>query len=601
MPAEDQPSGITLCEHGARCGGCAWLGVPEPEQLAGKQQVVREALAPYPCLRALALEPVAPGRPPTGYRTRAKLMVSRAGAIGLYARGSHEVVDIPHCRVLGAELAAVVDEVRALARQHEGALASLDVREARCAGELALLVTLGGEPAARARLEALAREVAALPHVTGVAVSERDPRAPTFFGGLPRLVCGAGSARDSLTPQGPYVLATHGGFVQAHRAQAAAMASRVTRALGEALGTLSGSRLLELYAGSGALGLLLCQQGARCVLVEQLEPALTLAQQAAGEQDVTGMQARAGDALQICRALAHGGERFDAVIVNPPRRGLPAALREQIAGLCPRALAYVSCEPRTLARDLAHLAQLGYAAHALAPFDMMPLTDAVETLALLSPAPPPPIPVLYEDEELLAVDKPPHLPTTPQGEGAGSLLERVRAQRGLAELAAVHRLDRGTSGVCLLCKRRASVAAFSRALQLGGKHYTALARGVAREKGSVRRALREAGAVRPARTRYTRLELLAGHSLLHVRPDEGRTHQIRRHLTGIGHPVLGDARHGDPASNRHFEHRHGLDRSFLHLTRVELAHPRSGSELVLESALAPDLASVLASLRQDHG
>jgi 23S rRNA (uracil1939-C5)-methyltransferase len=300
--------------------------------------------------------------------------------------------------------------------------------------------------------------------------------------------------------------------------------------------------------------------------------------------------------MHVARELARAGERFDAVIANPPRRGLPAELRSVLAALEPRAIAYVSCDPETLARDLDQLALLGYATRRVEPFDMMALSDDVECLALLGRAPAPPIAVVYEDDALLAVDKPPHLPTTPQGRGERSLLVAVREQRGLPELFAVHRLDAGTSGVCLLAKRRSAVAKWSAALKTGAKQYLALARGATRDKGSINRPLRDGDALQPARTRYARQELRGGHSLLRVRPDQGRTHQIRRHLAAIGHPVLGDDRHGHAASNRHFELKHGLDRTFLHLARIELVHPASGAPLVLQAELPGDLRAVLARL-----
>mgnify|MGYP000965489350 CR=1 FL=1 len=79
------------------------------------------------------------------------------------------------------------------------------------------------------------------------------------------------------------------------------------------------------------------------------------------------------------------------MVVNPPRRGLAPLVREQIVRLAPQAIAYVSCDPETLARDLDHLSRLGYHGAALQPLDMIPLTEEVETLAMLKPAPIPAI------------------------------------------------------------------------------------------------------------------------------------------------------------------------------------------------------------------
>jgi 23S rRNA (uracil1939-C5)-methyltransferase len=308
-----------------------------------------------------------------------------------------------------------------------------------------------------------------------------------------------------------------------------------------------------------------------------------------------------GDAERVLEAAAasacEGGAGFDALIVNPPRRGLTPKLRAALAALTARAVIYISCEPTTLARDLADLARRGLAADGVEPFDMMPLSDAVESLVLLRPAAPAPIAVLYEYTELLVVDKPPHLPTIPEAEHALSVLECLRAQHALPELSALHRLDAGTSGVCLFAKQRSAVPGLAERLGAGSKHYLALVRGNLRAKGIVRAGLRDDGRTRPAITRYTRLERLGGHALARVRPQHGRTHQVRKHLAAIGHPLLGDARYGDAASNRYFEHKHTLDRPFLHCARIELAGSAGAEALRFESALAPDLAQVLASLR----
>jgi 23S rRNA (uracil1939-C5)-methyltransferase len=123
--------------------------------------------------------------------------------------------------------------------------------------------------------------------------------------------------------------------------------------------------------------------------------------------------------------------------------------------------------------------------------------------------------------------------------------------------------------------------------------YLAAAKGVTPAKGAITRDLREGGRSYPARTRYRRLAIASGHSILRVIPDGGRTHQIRRHLAAIGHPVIGDERYGHLPTNRYFEEKHGLDRSFLHLVRIEVTHPRTGARLIIESTLPGDLRSSL--------
>jgi 23S rRNA (uracil1939-C5)-methyltransferase len=404
---------------------------------------------------------------------------------------------------------------------------------------------------------------------------------------------GPSEARHHLEPDGPYHYASAGAFTQLHAAQAARVYELVAERFGATIGTLSGKRVLELYAGSGALSLRLARAGAAVTAVESHTPAARLAERAAREQRLS-LSSRPGDAGAVLSDLARSGERFDAVAVNPPRRGLGPEVRKLVGALAPRVLVYVSCEPRTLARDADDLARLGLALRSVSPFDMIPLSDAVETVAAFTAGPAPAPRVLYENQALVAVSKSPHEPTTPQGEHARSLLGRVRALVGCENAVPVHRLDVGTSGVTLFARTPADVPELARALAAGEKHYVALVRGIARKRGQITRPLKEAGALRDARTRYVRTRVVGGHSLVSVFPEAGRTHQVRRHLAGIGHPVLGDERHGDRASNAHFEHAHGLDRSFLHLEGVTL---RIGEEsIALRDELAPDLAAVLESL-----
>jgi 23S rRNA (uracil1939-C5)-methyltransferase len=407
-------------------------------------------------------------------------------------------------------------------------------------------------------------------------------------------IAGKALVRDQLRSGGPFHYATFGSFVQAHAGQAAAIASFV----GERL-THKHARVLELFAGAGALALELCARGLDVCAVEQYAPALASAEQAAREQDITNLQCRVGEAEELVRDFAARGERFDALIVNPPRRGLSSGLRALLPRLRAQLVVYVSCDPETLARDLADLAQRGLRAKETQPFDMIPLSAGVETVVVLEPAPAFPISVLYEDAELLVVDKPPHLPTIPHEEHGISLLERLQKERSLPEVSALQRLDIGTSGVCIFVKQRGAVQALAERLRAGEKHYLALVRGAVNAKGIVRVALREQGKTRPAVSRYTRVSREGSHSLVRVRPEQGRTHQVRKHMAAIRHPLLGDSRYGDASSNRYFEHRHGLDRTFLHASRVLLAAAGAEDPLKFEAPLSGDLIAVLSSLRRD--
>jgi 23S rRNA (uracil1939-C5)-methyltransferase len=105
--------------------------------------------------------------------------------------------------------------------------------------------------------------------------------------------------------------------------------------------------------------------------------------------------------------------------------------------------------------------------------------------------------------------------------------------------------------------------------------------------------LREQGRVTAARTRYRRLAFAGGHSVLRVVPDPAGAYQIRRHFAAIGHPVLGDYRYGHDTTNRFFEEKNGLDRTFLHCVRLEFEHPVTGHREVVDARLPADLCMVL--------
>jgi 23S rRNA (uracil1939-C5)-methyltransferase len=588
------------CPHADRCGGCALIALSDEAQRAFKQAHVERSVQRYPSLSAAPIDTLTAADSRTRYRTRAKLIVSKRDgvvAIGLYARGSHDVVDIPRCQVLTPALLHTTAQLRDLLAQPAAPMLSgIDLRECWDGGQARVLVTLIGPPRARTALEPFASSVAAIDGVLGVAFSVRERDSAQMLGAAPELLHGAALTRDRLLDDGPYVYAAYGSFAQAHRAQATKLVARVVSHLETALGTLDGARILELYAGAGALALRLALHGAHVTAVERYGPSLSQLDRAAKEQALPRPECLAEDAEVALERFVRTGARFDAIAVNPPRRGLPARVRALIAALAPRAVIYVSCDPDTLARDLSDLAWHGLRTVEVAPYDLMPLAADVESVARLERAPPPTAAVLYEDGDLLAVDKPPHLPTHPEREHAQNLLEILQRSHGLPELRAVHRLDLGTSGVCLFAKSASATTAWAKALAAGQKHYLALARGRTHDKGIIKQPLSDGGPPRESLTRYTRKQFLGGHSLVRVRPAQGRTHQVRRHLAAIGHPVLGDARYGDAASNRHFEHRHGLDRTFLHLSRVELVAP-SGETLVLEAPLAPDLECVLQSLK----
>ena len=228
--------------------------------------------------------------------------------------------------------------------------------------------------------------------------------------------------------------------------------------------------------------------------------------------------------------------------------------------------------------------------------------------------------VLYEDGDVLAVDKPAGLAAHPgTGIEGATLVEMARAYLKVPDdlpatefkPSPAHRLDRETSGVVLVAKTRKAMVRLGELFTDGEgvrKTYLALAKGkMPRESGTIDLPLSEheqtarSKAIRgvnfqEALTRWKVLSSMKEASLLSVAIETGRTHQIRRHLEAVGHPVAGDRRYGDFAWNRAARQRWGLRRMFLHAWRLTVPHPITGAPLRLEADLPGELGDVLARM-----
>ena len=221
------------------------------------------------------------------------------------------------------------------------------------------------------------------------------------------------------------------------------------------------------------------------------------------------------------------------------------------------------------------------------------------------PAPHFRLPILHEDEAFLAIDKPSGIAVHGGSGIAHGVIESLRAMRPEARfLELVHRLDRETSGVLLVAKKRSALTALHELLRTRDmdKRYLVAVRGRFRnEMQRVRAALAKRTTAsgerhvsvaedgQEAETVFRRLGRGAEVSLLEAELLTGRTHQIRVHLAHLKHPVLGDDKYGDFELNKRLR-KEGLKRMFLHAASLAFTHPASGEKLRLEAPLPRDLA-----------
>jgi 23S rRNA (uracil1939-C5)-methyltransferase len=316
---------LPRCPVFGECGGCAWQHVDYPAQLAAKASIVRDALARIGALVELPELEVVPSPAPYGYRSRARLLASR-GDVGFRRRRSREPVPIQSCPLLAEPL------------------------------DRALCALAGSRPASGEW------ELALGAHDT-VRVAPLPPR-----GSAEMLELRVGGERLEVSP---------GVFVQAN----AFLQERLAGAVLDAAGR--GGVALELFAGAGFFTLGLAKRFARVVAVEgDAQAARDLARNVAGAglRHVRVIEARVETWLAAGEAQALAPEQ---VLLDPPRGGVGREAATRLARLPALRIVHVSCDPATLARDLAAFDPHGWRVARLQAFDLFPQTPHVEVLAVL--------------------------------------------------------------------------------------------------------------------------------------------------------------------------------------------------------------------------
>ena len=230
-----------------------------------------------------------------------------------------------------------------------------------------------------------------------------------------------------------------------------------------------------------------------------------------------------------------------------------------------------------------------------------------------------PLDILFEDDALLAINKPAGMAVHGGSGISFGVIEAMRALRPEAKfLELVHRIDRETSGVLLLAKKRSALTAMHAMLRGEGvarveKHYYALVTGAWPDQrrnirikltkyvtaSGERRVSPDEDDGQESHTIVTRVEQFPGATLLDCEIKTGRTHQIRVHLSSLGFPLIGDDKYGDFKLNKHVAAvRHGgLKRMFLHARSMVFSHPLNGNVMTIEAPLAKDLTRYLDFLR----
>ena len=237
-----------------------------------------------------------------------------------------------------------------------------------------------------------------------------------------------------------------------------------------------------------------------------------------------------------------------------------------------------------------------------------------------------PLDIVYEDQDLLVVNKPSGMvvhpaPGNPSGTLVNALLYHCRGElsgiNGALRPGIVHRIDKQTSGLLVVAKT--DEAHKKLAAELEGHHitreYHALVQGgFANDTGTIdlpigrhpvdrkrMAVIRDGHTSRPAVTHYTVAERFGDVTYLVLQLETGRTHQIRVHLSSIGHPLLGDTTYGGGKTAFERKHEKLLDGQCLHAARLTFTHPRTGETMTFSCPLPPDFEALLGILRRERG
>ena len=373
-----------------KCGGCPMLGLDYAEQLKQKEAAVRKLVGKY--------GPVAPIRGaenPCHYRNKviSTFAAGPGGKLvsGIYAAGTHKVLPVESCLLQDEVLDTVMQAVRAAVSacryqpynedKGTGLLRHCLLRRGVVSGQvMVVLVTAqpvlpGAKNFVRALLaEAEKRHVP----VTTVVQNYNPRRTSVVLGEEEKVLYGKGFILDTLCGK-TYALSPRS-FYQINHDQ-----TEVLYGLAVEAARLTGKEVvLDAYCGIGTIGLTASGRAKQVVGVELNRDAVRDAIGNAKHNNVKNARFFAADATQWITEAAAAGQRADVIFMDPPREGSTPQFIESVARMAPKRVVYVSCNPETMARDLALLTAKGYRAEGFTPVDLFPQTAHCETVCALS-------------------------------------------------------------------------------------------------------------------------------------------------------------------------------------------------------------------------
>jgi 23S rRNA (uracil1939-C5)-methyltransferase len=375
------------CPVHGKCGGCTLLHMSYEEELRFKLARVNDVIARVGGLEFTVPEIVgAPSR--EGYRNKTIYNVAAGPVSGFFRQRSHDVIPVERCHIqpeCSDRACAAVREWMAQfgvsaydEKAHTGCVRHVFARYAFATGEMQVTLVVCDKPNKKA-LEALPERVlGACPELKSLVLCRNTTRGNTVLNGTLTTLWGKDTITDRLC--GLEFELSPFSFYQINPVQAEKLYNRALEyAAPEGLGTV-----LDLYCGAGTISLCLARGAQRVIGAEIVADAVADARRNAERNGIKNAEFICADAGMAAQELARRGIRPDAIVVDPPRKGLSAEVIDAAVSMQPERIVYVSCDPATLARDMKIFAQKGYTPQKATAFDLFPATRHVETVVLLS-------------------------------------------------------------------------------------------------------------------------------------------------------------------------------------------------------------------------
>lgn len=376
----------SMCPVMRQCGGCQMLDMPYAEQLKTKRKRLETLLKGIcPVKDMIGMED------PFYYRNKVHAVFDRdrRGNIisGIYQENTHNVVPVEKCMIEDQKADEIIGTIRGMLKSFKirtfdedtgyGLLRHVLIRRGFESGEIMVVLVTASPvfPSKNNFVKALREKH---PEITTIVQNINGRGTSMVLGEKEHVLYGKGYIVDTLC--GCSFRISSRSFYQVNPAQTEKL---YTKAL-ELAGLTGKETVVDAYCGIGTIGIIASKKAGNVIGVELNQDAVRDAINNAKMNQISNIRFFCNDAGRFLVNMAEAGEKADVVIMDPPRSGSTEEFMDSIAKMGAKKVVYVSCNPETLARDLAYMKKLGYKAKEAVGFDMFPATEHVETVVLLS-------------------------------------------------------------------------------------------------------------------------------------------------------------------------------------------------------------------------